>query len=416
MKIKKISKISVMSLLMAMIIFALSSQTVMALSTINAIKAKEIRLNTVMENRIAELEENNYDLHPEEGEVNITILSTKKISDMVGNIYTLTECEPTGYMIFHDESGTFVESSIKSISPYIGLDDSLYYFGPGEYYQKEDNELKHTVLDKSISLEYSDELEENSNELNDILLVNKDNNIVNYINGTEKEISLNSNTKYSVSSTKTYKGMICVKGYKFFTLLSECGINKYGSCGYIAAGMLLSFYKRYYGGDIVDSKYLSGFCTDNDMACRISDSLHQKLLDWGIKLGYVEVTRYDNGRVKDMKCSSDSGIIKNVINTYLNDRGISKDYVEGIVPLKNNFTITESIDNGHPVIWFGNVFNNSHNDMTFFNHAIVVYGYKWSGLSPEYIAHFGWTGANEVYFSGILGSLFAFTSNSWDYI
>lgn len=402
MKIKKISKTSVMSLLMAMIIFALSSQTVMALSTINAIKAKEIRLNTVLENKVAELEENNYDLHPEEGEVNISILSTKKISDMVGNTYTLTECEPTGYMIFHDESGTFVESSIKSISPYIGLDDSLYYFGPGEYYQKVDNELKHTVLDKNISLEYSDELKENSNEINDILLLNKDDNIVNYINGTENEIPLNSNIKYIVSSTKTYKGMTCVKGYKFFTLLQSCGYNNDGTCGYIAAAMLLSYYKRYYGGDIVDSKYLTCKAQNDDFAYSIDNGLHELLVDYGQKLGFGN--------------STDSGKIKDVINAYLKDQGIKKDYVEGIIPFNNNFTITGSIDNGHPVIWFGNVFNNSYDNQTNINHAIVVYGYSWSGLAPEYIAHFGWNGANEVYFSGILGSLFAFTSNSWDYI
>lgn len=402
MKFKEKSMTKIISLLMAIIVLAISSQSVTALSNISSFNKKEIRVSEVMKNKIIELEENNAELHPEEGEVDTTILNTKKISDMDGNIYTLTECEPTGYMIFHDQSGIFVESSLKSISPYIGLEDKLFYLGPGEYYQNDNSKLKHTILDKSISLEYSNELKDISNEFNDILLKNKDYNIVNYINGIKNDIPLNSNNRYRVSSTKTYNGMTCVKGYKFFTLLQSCGYNTDGTCGYIAAAMLLSYYKRYYGSDIVEDKYLSCRAKDNDFAYSISDDLHKSLIKYGKNLGIGN--------------STDSGKIKKVIDAYLKDRGMKKDYVEGIIPFNNNFTIAGSIDNGHPVIWFGNVFNNSYNNQTNINHAIVVYGYSWSGLSPEYVAHFGWNGANEVYFSGILGSLFAFTSNSWEYI
>ena len=51
-------------------------------------------------------------------ELPFTIDRIVEIRDFAGNVYTLAECLPTGYMIFHNESGAFVEYSVVAESPY----------------------------------------------------------------------------------------------------------------------------------------------------------------------------------------------------------------------------------------------------------------------------------------------------------
>lgn len=58
--------------------------------------------------------------------------------------------------------------------------------------------------------------------------------------------------------------------------------------------------------------------------------------------------------------------------------------------------------------WFGNIIDQTFNDTTG-NHAVVVYGYTYGLLSGySFVAHFGWTNATEVYYTGILGSVYTY--------
>lgn len=65
---------------------------------------------------------------------NVT-LTTKILSDLSDNHFELVEVGDTGYMIFDPQSGKYLEEALDSPSPYLGLSENLYYFGPLNYYQ-----------------------------------------------------------------------------------------------------------------------------------------------------------------------------------------------------------------------------------------------------------------------------------------
>ena len=52
---------------------------------------------------------------------NIEIDRMIQVTDFAGNLYTVIECMPIGYAIFHNQSGLFVEYSPSSPSPYHDL-------------------------------------------------------------------------------------------------------------------------------------------------------------------------------------------------------------------------------------------------------------------------------------------------------
>ncbi len=60
---------------------------------------------------------------------NVT-LTTKILSDLSDNHFELVEVGDTGYMIFDPQSGKYLEEALDSPSPYLGLSENLYYFGP----------------------------------------------------------------------------------------------------------------------------------------------------------------------------------------------------------------------------------------------------------------------------------------------
>jgi len=192
----------------------------------------------------------------------------------------------------------------------------------------------------------------------------------------------------------TYRNMECVSNYQFFTNLQSCGENVNNTCGYIAAGILLSYWQATRGGNYISSSYLTYTTSNGVRKYSISNSLHTYLVNIGKSLGKGNTTY-----AKD---------IYDVVNRYFSLRsGISCTYRWALIPNANNIAIANDIHNNRPVIWFGRVASNSYNDMTNMNHAIIVYGYRFSIFSGySYLAHFGWEGANEVFFNGFLGSTF----------
>lgn len=62
-----------------------------------------------------------------------SVSSVKQLVDFDGNRYTLFELTPIGYMIYHIDSGKFVEYAEESYSPYLGFSSNLYYGGAMQY-------------------------------------------------------------------------------------------------------------------------------------------------------------------------------------------------------------------------------------------------------------------------------------------
>lgn len=385
------------SILTAMALtISISSTSVEALSVTEQINAQEnVRLSEIFNMRIEELEEQANSVLGLSGDdvVDIEISDVVSMHDFSGNKYTLIECHPTGYMIYHDESANFVEGSAVAESPYKNCMGEIYYGGPNEYYEitstGSDEVYCHTISGETLCRETLSTLSEASDKLNTALFDNANTSIQNYISSAQP-LDIVCPMSVEVGDLKL------VDNYQFFTGLDNCGyttVNGSGICGYIAAGILLTYEQVTNGGNYVPSSYYS---KNSSGKYSISTSLPKALYNTAVSLGYGT--------------STTSVEVHYTVEEYLANRGITVNHTSLYAPFGNNFVIADKIDNDRPVIWFGNVFDNTSGDsQTFINHAVVVYGYDYDLIGGySYIAHFGWTGDTMVTFNGVVGSIYTF--------
>ena len=390
------TKKRMVSLLMAVImIFSctlFSSATVSDAEHIGTItELISVRLSNVFQDQLNEMVSNSNELRG--SSVTLQITQTSKISDFDGNTYTLVECSPYGYMIYHDDSGVFVESSPVVNSPFYGKSGTYKYVGPNEYYIiDETSACRNVISGDSVDTATLSNLTEKSNIVAHTLVENKNEYILNYVNG-ESDVSLAQlyELEDNMAETKSVSvgDWTCVKNYSFFMNLDDCGYISGGKCGYIAAGILLTYDKIYNGKNTVTSgthySYSNGKYS-------IKTALPTALYNKGVSLGYG--------------ASTTSVAIHYTVEDWLADRGITVDHTSLYVPFGNNVTIQNRIKDDRPTIWFGNISDQTFDDTTG-NHAVVVYGYS-TGLFYSFVAHFGWPGATEVYYTGILGSIYTY--------
>lgn len=389
------TKKRIISLLMAVIMVLsctlFSSATVFAIEHIGTTELVSIRLSNVLQDQLNEMVSNSNKLRG--SKTALQIAQTSKISDFDGNVYTLVECAPNGYMIYHDDSGVFVEASPVVNSPFYGKSGTYKYVGPNEYYIVDDASVCHNVISgATIDSSALAKLTEKSNLMAQTLIENKNDYILDYINGTS-DVTLAQlyALEDEMAETNSVKvgDWTCVKNYSFFMNLDNCGHISGGKCGYIAAGILLTYDKIYNGKNTVTSgthySYSNGKYS-------IKTALPTALYNKGVSLGYG--------------ASTTSVAIHYTVEAWLKDRGITVDHTSLYVPFGNNVTIQNRIKDDRPTIWFGHVSDQTFDDYTG-NHAVVVYGYS-TGLFYSFVAHFGWTGATEVYYTGILGSVYTY--------
>ena len=278
-------------------------------------------------------------------------------------------------------------------APYAGCVGEKYYGGPNEYFERgqvDDNDVyTFTKGNETLSEIEVDKYTHTSALVHDALVDEKNETVINYI---EQNRSIDT----AVPMSTDVGDLTCVDNYRFFTKLNNCGyttIDGNGICGYIAAGMLLTYEQVTNGGSVVPSSYYSG---NSSSGYSISTSFPRKLYDVGKSLGYGT--------------STTSVAIHYTVDKYLTDRGITASHTSLFVPIANNVVITSNIKNDRPVIWFGDVISNSHDDRSNLTHAVVIYGYDFNLIGGHsYVAHFGWPNANIVTFNGILGSLYTFS-------
>ena len=358
------------------------------------------RIITIFNMYIEELETQANTLLELSGEdmINIQIERISTIYDFAGNEYTLVECNPSGYIIYHNESGVFVEASAVAESPFAECEGEKYFGGPNEYYVKKNVDggtvYSHTKTDEVFCLDEIVVYAERSELINDALIENENTTVLNYIDN-------NQGLDIANPAAVTYGDWTAVMNYRFFTGMTHPGEMKDEDgdaipiCGYIAAGMLLTYQQVTYGGGVVDSNYYGGSPT---FGYHVADTFPEHLYNIGYDLGYGT--------------STTSVAIHYTVKKYLENRNISATHTSLYVPFAGNSVIESKILNNRPVIWFGNISQNSHDNQTNINHAVVVYAYNYSLLGGyKYLAHFGWEDASMVTFSGILGSIYTFDIN-----
>lgn len=115
--------------------------------------------------------------------VNLVIYRIVEMNDFAGNVYTLVELYPFGYMIYHNDSGTFVERSATAKSPFLGLYGDLYYGGFTNYFIRNEDENLKCVLSEYVVCAYivADYWHEYSEEMANHFLEFSNWDVINYV-------------------------------------------------------------------------------------------------------------------------------------------------------------------------------------------------------------------------------------------
>lgn len=400
-------------------IFLLISDT--KAETSQNLLGREYRLNSLFDMEVEEIK----------GDNDIQLSSVKPLKDFSGNKYTLIECEPTGYIIYHDASGIFVEYGAEATSPYIGMSGDLYYAGLKGYYSKENTsngiEYVHTVISEILTEDEANGSIERCNEVDNRLFEAKNDNVLNYIengkeiitetssDGINTEITYrNDNISFSKSdlslspqanmSTNSYNGSWFQEGYVdsdgyyniknadfFYSYLSKTkmGYVDGGYCGYNAGTLLLGYHQYRYGGNFIGSSnyYWSTYPTEIN--------IEQDATNYLISVGASE---FGLGAV------TTPWDIYNVMKYVLDHKGLYGDNDWYVDPVANNYTIEYYLDRDCPVLWFGYIVGTG-------KHVVTLYGYKRvAGVLNGYLCHFGWPipGYEKISFTGVLGGMYSF--------
>lgn len=368
-----------------MVISMLLNQTVFASSAVNSVTFEQARKISVFEYKISEMCTDQ----------DLTISCIKTATDFAGNPYTIVECNPTGYLVFCETSGVFVEYSPTAPSPYLNQNGELYYCGPTFYYKKDSTglTLKHTIEEnESVSAARILNYVSTCNQFVDYNLEQKNTVILNYIKSGDV------NTPFSEIASQ-YQTRSTTYGYLtnytfFFNMTAPCGYycpsGSDGICGYVGLSLIIAYRDKYTDDNYMANSYWQNSTTKTNLINGSSS--------------FAAYLRNNHGT----QDGTYSATIKTVSESYFEGRGLNVTHTSKIWGLFNRNTIMSAIDDDNPVLLFGSL-NDPSDDGNNINHAVVAYKYTdHSGLfgSTVYTAHFGWDNYSNIYVSGTIGSIY----------
>ena len=332
----------------------------------------------------------------------VKISQIKTVRDFNGEPYTVIECAPAGYMIYHPASGKFVETSPSAPSPYRGLvGDHLYYGGPTEYYQLEDGVYFHTVLDETFQEPETVEcMRQASVDLSEYLTQTRNVALLDYVANGEQQAYVTANTEH------TYIGGLNADQQKWFRELENCGYWKLpkdgkGACGFIGLNMIIAFLDKFKDDRYMDDRYWA----NPEKTQLISDHNDEETIatkeeECSALSEYLYIL--------EPKDSTTSMHIHKVSRKYLQKRGLedSVEHTSLYWGLFNNKTMTEFLDSGYPIELFGNLENPPEKPGKKGGHAVVAYRYEKSSSGYKYTCHYGWDEFSEVTIEGTLASMY----------
>ncbi|MBO4838304.1 MAG: hypothetical protein J5493_02915 [Lachnospiraceae bacterium] len=299
--------------------------------------------------------------------------TVKSVTDYAGNAYYVIECYPSGYLIYHAESGQFVELSLSAPSPYLGFENDLVYGGPGCYLGR--NSLSGELID--IFAEYViDETFDNSKAIIDAnqranrFLADIDTSAKWYVEGHSDTLPnelKNNKTSRTPNRSFTYvpdddyiSNLVTWTQMGYPTSRNGPG---YGMCGWVACGIAILWHQLTSGQSLISTNNVSG-------GVYTSDAFTFKLRSYGI---------YDDTWAIDLASA---------VNQYAaaNNKPLGASLL-----LLPSASISSIISNQHkPVVAGGNVWSSMHND--FIDHYMVIYGYS----DSYYVCHYGYQGYSVV--------------------
>ena len=311
----------------------------------------------------------------------LTIADVKTLSDFdVGN-YTLFELDPIGYIIYHGDSGQFVEYASSSVSPYKDYDGELYYGGIMQYYYRNGNNLQHTLRDDvSIPYQRLRNYAKSSREISTALCDEMKLENLAYIEGV-RSLSPDFLKGETVVAGASSEIMPQISMEDFFGNLitsHEIGYRNGGICGYIATNLMIGYnYFAYDRGLINDSSFV-----DENNKTMNGAGLTNYLLG-------MAGQDYNENSFPGTAANDAYGYMRNYFDTIHPQRS----WTHGWHLFK--ISAKDSIEAGHPVSLYGN-FRDAANESEKINHAVVAYGYE----DGHFIVHFGHPGYPRVSTAG----------------
>ncbi len=312
----------------------------------------------------------------------------RELYDLSGNLYYLVECKDTGYAIYHPIAHVFSEFSVNAQSPYNDKENILYG-GPTYYYEIIDDSIRdintaeiynYTETAQTFSLNNTSQLTAAYYEFNNI--------------------------SYDYDSINTtYSSNSHYVGFNYFRKLYDFGYNSQGTCGYLAASILLSYYANFHNVNFVNKEYIiplegpSTVYQKWDKMPELTNDLHLELIEIGKSL--------------NLGSASTGTTIKKVLTKYYQNHNLTN-IKQGVMtsPFFVDAQIRNILDHDTPIILFGNLTLNDSG--TKGNHAVVCYGYSHSNIT-YYTVHMGHAGRTNVQLANVWSQNVFGQTYSFDY-
>jgi len=295
------------------------------------------------------------------------IVRVKQLKDFSGNGYTLFECAPSGYLIYNNATGIFVEGSAETKSPYDGYSGELLYAGIMNYF------CKNTDSEICVNIKTGNKIEATSELINhcDQLQNNLD-------TSCELGLSINERESDSVASTVTSSGTTFVDNYGYIRNLrtqTQMGYaydyaNEEGMCGWIASGIVILYIQCNSGAQVIPTT--NAYVSNNKFT---GNGFTWLLRGYGVD--------------SDTIGSDLAGAILN----YTDDYNFPLTATHRLIVSNNPFNYY--INNDLPVVAGGRIWDCRGEWYEWVDHYIVIYGYN----DSEYVCHYGWSGDNCIYFN-----------------
>lgn len=347
-----------------------------------------------------------------------------KMSDYLYNLddsfdYIYVEFSYGGYAIYMKDTMELMEYSPQGRIDYSEIQGKKYYGGPNQYFSKVDGKFVNIVSGETLNLSDA-QIQVYSENVRTMLKTNYSQKMKNSSiqfdlssigkveNNGQKSVNENVGNVPSVGDYPLINNLPISDGtyivnYMYFLTDPTHGTNSSGTCGAVAAQLLLSYHNYYSDRRIIDNIYLNGSSAAaerhlNPNFCADPMSMTSQTLGTrgSAEDGSDTTNSYFAKVVSEIPSSATVGEVKRGIKDLLNENDI-----EYSIDSQNSFTILgytnvvdsekviSEIDAGRPMIVLMQA------SLGGSNHYVVVYGYQdytytdTNNTYLGYITHYG---------------------------
>jgi len=318
--------------------------------------------------------------------------------------YVLFTGKETGYLIYDTLLDIYIEYSIEDESPFVdtNLPRRKIYAGP-TYYLEQNGDRFFDIIDKKELNHFDiEEFSEYNENMSASVMARKKSEAIKGINDSvviesEPQPSADGDLELEAEQTSTLSGGNAIP-YSFYyeNLRYNMGVNVDGTCSFVAAGMVLSYYDSVYDDEIVPEEFdLEGTqrINENNASPTLPFANWESIVPTAFNQspGVSNDFEWETIAYMNTGNSMNIGETGTLISHYLAEAGVGyskKEWNlwEGLFKSKDQW-VRDGIDSGNPVyIHFTGI--DTSLDPRNLNHAVVGYEYDDTGV----FVNFGWRG------------------------